>query len=122
MDWSASKPPTARDIAAYYRKEIADGRMGPLSQLPPYRALAKQLHVAAMTVQSAYRQLREEGLVDSRHGSGTFVRDAVAGEPGAQETALGFRELEARLREVTDRLDELSERVTSLEADSTAPR
>lgn len=115
MDWSADTPPTAKDIAGYYRREIAEGDLPPLRQLPAARVLAKKLGVATMTVQSAYTQLREEGLVDSRQGSGTYVRDAAAGSPTAQQTVLGLRELQTRLESVTSQLTELSERVAKLE-------
>jgi DNA-binding GntR family transcriptional regulator len=115
MDWSADTPPTAKDIAGYYRREIAGGDLPPLRQLPAARVLAKKLGVATMTVQSAYTQLREEGLVDSRQGSGTYVRDAAAGAPTAQQTAVGLRELQTRLESVTSQLTELSERVAKLE-------
>lgn len=115
MDWSADTPPTAKDIASYYRREIAEGDLSPLRQLPAARVLAKKLGVATMTVQSAYTQLREEGLVDSRQGSGTYVRDAAAGAPTAQQTAVGLRELQTRLESVTSQLTELSERVAKLE-------
>lgn len=122
MDWSADTPPTAKDIAGYYRREIADGNVPPLRQLPAARSLAKQLGVATMTVQSAYNQLREEGLVDSRQGSGTYVRAAEAGAPTAQETAMGLRELQAQLHLVTSQLAELTERVAELEGQEAASR
>jgi DNA-binding GntR family transcriptional regulator len=115
MDWSADTPPTAKDIAGYYRGEIAEGSLPPLRQLPAARVLAKKLGVATMTVQSAYTQLRAEGLVDSRQGSGTYVRDAAAGAPTTQQTAVGLRELQTRLERVTSQLTELSERVAKLE-------
>lgn len=118
MDWSAETPPTAKDIAAYYRQLIADGELPPLSQLPAARSLAKRLGVATMTVQGAYTQLRAEGLVESRQGSGTYVRDTEAGAPSAQETAMGLRELQTQLQHVTSQLAELSERVAHLEGES----
>jgi GntR family transcriptional regulator len=121
MEWSASKPPTARDIAGYYRREIAEGNIAPLQRLPAARGLAKKLGVATMTVQSAYAQLREEGLVDSRQGSGTYAREAAADEPTAQQTAMGLRELQARLEHVTSQLTELSERVANLEGEDSRP-
>jgi GntR family transcriptional regulator len=121
MDWSAESPPTARDIAAYYRQEIASGRMPPLRQLPAARALAKRLGVALATVQSAYAQLHDDGLVDARQGSGTFVRDTASGTPSAQETAMGLRDLQNQVQQLTSRLTDLSERVATLEADKVPP-
>lgn len=120
MEWSADTPPTAKDIAGYYRQQIAEGHLPPLRQLPAARSLAKKLGVATMTVQSAYTQLRDEGLVDSRQGSGTFVRDTAAGAPSAQETAKSLRELQTNVDRLTSLLAELNERVTRLEEEKSA--
>ena len=74
MDSSPDAPkPTAKDIAARFRREIADGEREPGSRLPAARQLAKDLGVQLMTVQSAYGQLREEGLVLSQQGRGTCL-------------------------------------------------
>lgn len=121
MEWSASTPPTAKDIAGYYRREIAEGKIPALRRLPAARGLAKDLGVATMTVQSAYAQLGEEGLVVSRQGSGTYVREAEAGEPTPQQTAMGLRELQTQLERVTSQLTELSERVAHLEGEGASP-
>ena len=43
--------------------------------LPSTRELARRFHLHANTVSAAYRQLESEGWVDSRRGSGVFVRD-----------------------------------------------
>jgi DNA-binding transcriptional regulator YhcF (GntR family) len=44
-------------------------------KLPSRSELAKKYEVAPMTVQNALRELREEGLIVSRQGSGVFVRE-----------------------------------------------
>ena len=44
-------------------------------KLPSRAELAKKYEVAPMTVQNALRELREEGLIVSRQGSGVFVRE-----------------------------------------------
>lgn len=46
------------------------------SKLPSVRQLAADLGVAPMTVAQVYKQLRDEGLVEMRHGLGAFaIRD-----------------------------------------------
>ena len=45
------------------------------SKLPAISELAHQLGVSANTVGSALAILKTEGLVDVRHGSGTYIRD-----------------------------------------------
>ncbi|MCX4827860.1 winged helix-turn-helix domain-containing protein [Streptomyces sp. NBC_01016] len=74
------QPPTAKDIAAEFRAKITgpDSTYDPGDRLPAARTLAKERHVQLMTVQSAYSQLRDEGLVLSQQGRGTFVRDPAA--------------------------------------------
>ncbi|MFD7228860.1 GntR family transcriptional regulator [Streptomyces sp. NPDC059881] len=120
MDWKPETPPTAKDIAAHYRAEIADGTYGAGARLPGAQGLAKQLGVALMTVQSAYRQLAEDGLVEGRPGSGTYVIDAKESEPSAQHTAASLRDLQEQVRHVTSRLDDLSERLAQLETERTS--
>lgn len=57
---------------------ISAGRLVPGERLPPVRALATQLGVAVNTVAKAYRQLEEEGHVETRGRSGTLVRQGHA--------------------------------------------
>ena len=53
-------------------------------RLPPTRALARELGVSRNTVLAAYEQLRAEGLLDSRVGSGSYV----ASPPQASRPAI----------------------------------
>ncbi|MDI5971877.1 winged helix-turn-helix domain-containing protein [Streptomyces sp. SL13] len=115
MDWKPKKPPTAAEIAARFRRDLADGRYSPGSRLPGARGLAAQLHVSLMTVQSAYKALAADGLVAGRAGSGTYVLDPPEGEPTAGDAALGLRELQDRLTHVTSQLSDLHRRVERLE-------
>ncbi|MFD5429704.1 GntR family transcriptional regulator [Streptomyces sp. NPDC127084] len=117
MDWKPETPPAAKDIAAHYRAEIADGTYGPGTRLPGAQSLAKKLGVALMTVQSAYRQLAEDGLVEGRPGSGTYVIDVQEGEPSARHAVVSLRDLQEEVRHVASRLDDLSERLAQLEAE-----
>lgn len=52
---------------------ISGGRLVAGDRLPAVRRLAAALGINLHTVRSAYRQLEEDGLVVTRHGSGTFV-------------------------------------------------
>ncbi|MGW9427479.1 GntR family transcriptional regulator [Streptomyces decoyicus] len=115
MDSKPSKTPNAREIAAQIRDGIAAGTYGPGARLPGAKGYAKKLGVALMTVQRAYGQLAEEGLVEGRQGSGTYVIDPVQGEPTAQQTAVSIRDVKAELVRVTAQLADLAERVAKLE-------
>lgn len=59
---------------------ILDGRMVAGSRLPPTRVLAQELELSRTTVLAAYEQLRAEGFIDARVGSGSYVATL---QPGA---------------------------------------
>src|SRR5512142_2589001 len=63
-----------RQIAAQLRARIHRGDWGPGERLPSIPAIATQYGVAKQTVQRTIDQLRIEGLLITRPGSGTFVR------------------------------------------------
>ena len=84
------------DVAAALRGRIANGELRPGMRLPSERALAARLHVSRVTVVRALTRLRLEGLVVTRHGSGTFVAatdrllDTIAANPaGAPHPGAG---------------------------------
>lgn len=54
---------------------IQDGRIVVGTQLPPTRELAEELELSRTTVLAAYEQLRAEGYIDGRVGSGSYVSD-----------------------------------------------
>jgi len=62
-----------QQVAAQLREQIASGALGP--RLPSAMDLAELMRVAPNTVQRAMKVLREEGLVYSVPGRGTFVAD-----------------------------------------------
>jgi GntR family transcriptional regulator len=62
-----------QQVAAQLREQIASGALGP--RLPSAMDLAEQMGVAPNTVQRALKVLREEGLIHSVPGRGTFVRE-----------------------------------------------
>lgn len=54
---------------------IRAGKYAPGDRLPSERSLAEQLKVGRTSVREAIRRLETMGLVESRHGLGTFVKD-----------------------------------------------
>lgn len=90
---------TAAEIAASVEKAIRRGDLRPGDQLPPIRGLAADLDASHVTVATAYRRLRERGLVVGAGRAGTRValrpplpvrheaavptgvRDLIAGNP-----------------------------------------
>ena len=74
------RPKTARhadgstgQVVAYVRSLIDRGELGPGDQLPAERDLAIHIGVSRPTVRAGLRALSAMGVVQSRHGSGTFI-------------------------------------------------
>lgn len=65
--------PLYSQIQQFLRQQIQSGALAPATRLPASRELAGRLGVSRMTIVNAYAELEAEGLVCSRHGSGTFV-------------------------------------------------
>lgn len=61
------------DIASLLRREISKGTYRENERLPSSRDLAAHYNVARNTLRDALRRLEEEGIVNTRAGSGTFV-------------------------------------------------
>ncbi|MFF5104760.1 GntR family transcriptional regulator [Streptomyces sp. NPDC000134] len=61
-------------IADDLRRAIRAGELAPGDKLPAETELAARYRRSVPTVQNALRVLTEEGLIDRRHGRGTFVR------------------------------------------------
>src|SRR5215211_3266332 len=87
-------PKTARhadgstgQVVAYVRSLIERGELGPGDQLPAERDLAIHIGVSRPTVRAGLRALSAMGVVQSRHGSGTFI---PAGPPSLGTEALSF--------------------------------
>jgi DNA-binding transcriptional MocR family regulator len=76
-DWSARPGPLYARLAASIREAVGRGDIPPGAALPPERSLARRLAIGRTTVTGAYAQLRSEELVESRQGSGTWVRGAA---------------------------------------------
>ena len=60
-------------VATSLRDAIADGSLPSSGKLPSEPALAAMLGVSRATLREAITLLEAEGLVDRRHGSGTYL-------------------------------------------------
>ncbi|GAA3896702.1 hypothetical protein GCM10023084_56620 [Streptomyces lacrimifluminis] len=80
--------PPYQHAADEIRRDILQGRIKPGEQMPSIRELQERFGVANMTARSALNVLRDEGLIYTIHGRGSFVADHNAGgEPSANYTA-----------------------------------
>jgi DNA-binding GntR family transcriptional regulator len=69
--------PKYLQVANYYRDLIASGVLATGDEIPSERQLAIDWGISRPTATRALAALRNQGLVESRQGSGTFVRDRV---------------------------------------------
>jgi DNA-binding LacI/PurR family transcriptional regulator len=90
-------------LVEFYRKQIMCGELKPGTHLPAERTLIEQFKVSRITIVNAFRELAEEGLIERRRGSGTFVRNIAHGKKQEMENAvrqiglvlLNFKSLES---------------------------
>ena len=68
-----SQVPSYRQLADRIAEAIAAGKYGPDDPIPSLRTLQQETGLAMATVQHAFAVLRDEGLVYSVSGRGTFV-------------------------------------------------
>ncbi|MFD5326098.1 GntR family transcriptional regulator [Streptomyces sp. NPDC127092] len=81
---SDTRPPYRR-MADVLRDEIERGVLKPGQQLPSHRELQERFEVANMTARSALRVLRDEGLIHTVQGRGSFVLSPRTDEAGDAE-------------------------------------
>lgn len=67
--------PFYRQIIMQVQMAVADGRIGPGTQLPTVRGLAVELQINPNTVARAYNELEIRGVVATQQGTGTFISD-----------------------------------------------
>lgn len=74
--------PMYLQIIEQVRRRIASGDWPPGTEMPSIRQLAVALRVSVITVKRAYRELEQQGAIETRHGKGSIV--APRAEAGAQ--------------------------------------
>ena len=78
---TASDKPAYIAVADLISDEIQSGTLAANQQLPTLRKLAKALKLNFTTVARGYAEAQRRGLIDTRAGSGTFVREIIASGP-----------------------------------------
>lgn len=73
-----SKLPLYEQLVEQLRKQIVLGNAAPGSPLPSVRQLSVELGVNPNTIQKAYREMEQEGLIVSLLGRGNFVTSDIA--------------------------------------------
>ncbi len=70
----AKRNETYFHVLEYIKKNIMDSTYPVYSKLPSEAEFTKELGVSRVTVRKALDTLKEEGLIESRQGSGSFVK------------------------------------------------
>ena len=87
----------AADLASLLRSEINIGEYVRNDKLPTERDMANTYGVSRGTVREALTKLMENGLVEIKHGSGTYVTfDGKASTPNAIQSANPLELIDAR--------------------------
>lgn len=98
--------PTYAQLTRAMKAAILNGLMKPGTRLPSTRALALELGLSRITVLATYEQLRAEGYIRSRVGSGSYVSERTAepqhtpaamAEPAAKSSRYSHRARSARV-------------------------
>jgi GntR family transcriptional regulator len=79
--------PLYRKVVAALKREILGGQYPVGTQLPTEGELGERFDVSRHTVREALRQLRDDGLVTSRQGSGTTVQPLASSQPYVHQIA-----------------------------------
>jgi DNA-binding transcriptional MocR family regulator len=87
--WPAADGPLYRLLATRIGRLADTGVLPPGTRLPPERPLAAALAVSRNTVALAYQVLRDDGMAESRQGSGTRLMPHLI-TPAAAHRANGF--------------------------------
>jgi GntR family transcriptional regulator len=88
-----SPTPIYAQLERAIRAAIATGRLEPEMQLPTVRQLAVDLAVNANTVARVYAQLERDGILETRRGVGTFVREVPTPQAARAHRERELREL-----------------------------
>jgi GntR family transcriptional repressor for pyruvate dehydrogenase complex len=108
-----SKPRLYEQVLDRLRSYVAEGGLGAGDRLPPERDLAARLGVSRASVKQAIVVLEVQGLVEARHGGGTYlVRDTLDVEPVEQ-----LVERRRRLPDVLDAREALETKLAELAAE-----
>ena len=73
----SSGVPLYLQLIEQVKHAIESGVLCAGDQLPSVRQIAEELLINPNTVARAYRELEHEGIVELKHGSGTYIRESV---------------------------------------------
>ena len=90
---SRSPTPIYAQLDRSIRAAIATGTLEPGMRLPTVRQLAVDLAVNANPVAKVYAQLERDGILETRRGVGTFVREVPTPQAARSHRERDLRDL-----------------------------
>jgi DNA-binding transcriptional regulator YhcF (GntR family) len=94
----ASAVAPSEQVRVWFSNRITSGDLAGGAKLPTVRGLAEQLNLAAGTVAKAYRELEQDGFIETRGRNGSFVTpQGDVAEREAQAAALAYVDRVSRL-------------------------
>lgn len=122
---SSDGVPIYQQIVDQIQFRIMSGQLSVGDELPAIRSLAENLRVNPNTVARAYRELENDGLVEKRRTTGTFVAELPENRSVAQRRRLlaphvdklivQSRQLGFSLDDVIEQLQKRDSQLTSAE-------
>ncbi|WP_367125452.1 GntR family transcriptional regulator [Streptomyces phytohabitans] len=115
MSLSTNDPrPPYQQVADLIRGEITSGKIKSGEQLPSHRELQERFDIASMTARSALRVLRDEGLIYTVQGRGSYVRDAIPSDDARGQSASEIAVPQNELLALRDQLRRLNAELQAL--------
>ena len=104
--------PIYEQVKAGFRNLIATGAIAPGEKLPSVRELAVELAINPNTIQRAYKELEQEGVICSVPGKGSFAADGDDALKARQDEFLAkFDDTVKELRQLGISAKQLRERI-----------
>lgn len=107
-------------ITARILELLRSGGLTPGDKLPPERSLAERFGVSRNSVREAIRALAEQGVLESRRGDGTYVREPD-GASLAAAFAASFEAQRGRIAEIFQFRRMIEPAIASLAAKNAGP-
>lgn len=109
LDPDDERPPY-QQIADALRAQIESGALAPGDQLPAIPVLTSEYDVSIGTARSALAALRDDGLIVTRQGKGSYVRTRQRDEPEPDPSAL--TELRTAVEALTERVETIERKLS----------
>ncbi|WP_369170503.1 GntR family transcriptional regulator [Streptomyces sp. R28] len=77
--------PRWRQVAEVIRRRIKDGTYPPRTRIPSVVEITAEFGIAAVTAQKVHKGLREEGLIYTEPGLGSFVAERPEKSAAAED-------------------------------------